>query len=80
MSIDLAVTVLTCLVGVGVSILLASVPWAYSVHGRLTKIETTLIDQVGDLRRLGDLEIRLLRLEMQTPAGKNSELAREEVR
>ena len=35
-------SVLTFLVGLGVSILVAGIPWAYSIHGRLTKIETKI--------------------------------------
>lgn len=36
------ITVLTCLVGVGVTILLAGIPWAYNIHGRLRSIEVEL--------------------------------------
>ena len=39
LTIDVAVTTLTCLVGVTVVILLAGIPWAYGIHGRLTKRE-----------------------------------------
>lgn len=43
MNLDLmtiAVTVLTALVGVAVTILIAAIPWAMRVHGRLVAIET----------------------------------------
>ena len=65
MSMDTTVSVLTSLVAVGVSVLLAGIPWAYSVHGRLATIETSLRDAVAALARLHELEQRVLRLEMR---------------
>ena len=38
MTLDL----MTALVGVMTSIMLAGIPWAYSIHGRLRSIETKL--------------------------------------
>jgi len=65
MSLEASVSVLTCLMGAGVLILLAGIPWAYSVHGRLTKIETTLKNHLVSIERLADLERRITRLEME---------------
>lgn len=56
---------LTSLVGLGVMIMLAGIPWAYSIHGRLTKIETSLKDRLIDTRQITDIEKRLTRLELQ---------------
>lgn len=55
-------TVLTALVAVSVAILCAGIPWAYSLHGRLTRIETmvshsTLDEEVDGVRT----EIRTLK-------------------
>jgi len=61
--IDIAITLLTTLVGVGVTVLLAGIPWAYSVHGRLATIETSLRDTLNALPRLNELELRITRLE-----------------
>ena len=65
MTVETAVTILTCLVGVGVTILLSGIPWAYSVHGRLATIETSLRDAVAALARLHEIEHRVVRLEMK---------------
>ena len=64
MSIEIAMTTLTCLVGTMVLILLAGIPWAYSVHGRLTLIETELRDQLRLTQRVEELAHRVTRLEM----------------
>ena len=64
MSIDAAITVLTSLVAVGVLILLAGIPWAYGVHGRLTKIETSLKNHLRGSVGMADLERRVTRLEL----------------
>ncbi len=66
MTLEVAVTVLTTLVGVGVTVLVSGVPWAYGIHGRLTKIETSLNDGLGRFAQLGDIERRVTRLEYQT--------------
>jgi hypothetical protein len=65
MTIETAVTILTSLVGVGVTVLLTGIPWAYSVHGRLATIETSLLNAIAALARLNDLEHRVVRLEMR---------------
>jgi len=64
MTLSVAMTLLTCLVGAGVSILLAAVPWAYSVHGRLTKIETHLKETLAPAEQIRRLEHRLTRIEL----------------
>lgn len=64
MTIEVAITAITCLVGIMASILLAGVPWAYGVHGRLTTIETSLTDNLAAARQLPALERRLTRLEL----------------
>jgi hypothetical protein len=65
MSLESAVSLLTSFVGIGVTVLLAGIPWAYSVHGRLATIEASLRDAVAPLARLNEVEQRMLRLEMQ---------------
>ena len=65
MTIEVAISVLTCLVGVGVLIMLSAIPWAYVIHGRLTKIETVLKAHLDNLVRLAEVEERILRLEMR---------------
>jgi hypothetical protein len=57
--------VLTCLVGVGVSVMVAGIPWAYGLHGRLTTIEASLKDVLRHEERAGNHEQRLSRLELQ---------------
>jgi hypothetical protein len=63
MNMDTAISILTFLVGIGVSIMLSGIPWAYSVHGRLATIETSLRDAILALARLNDMERRLVRIE-----------------
>jgi hypothetical protein len=65
MSLEAAVSLLTSFVGIGVTVLLAGIPWAYSVHGRLATIEASLRDAVAPLARLNEVEQRILRLEMR---------------
>ena len=64
MSPDQPLPLLTSLVAAGVAILLAGIPWAYGIHGRLTTIETTLKEHL--LRREAWLELdrRVARLEV----------------
>ena len=57
--------VLTSLISVAVAILLAAIPWAYGIHGRLTTIETSLKAALGQADRLQTVEQRLARLEIQ---------------
>jgi hypothetical protein len=63
MAVESFVPLLTSLVGIGVSILLASIPWAYGVHGRLTQIETSLKELLGERARWSDVERRLALIE-----------------
>lgn len=65
MSLEQTVSLLTTLVGLGVSILLASIPWAYGIHGRLTRIETTLAESMPSRPRVDDIDRRVARLEVQ---------------
>jgi hypothetical protein len=65
MSVDASITLLTSLVSLGVVILLAGIPWAYGVHGRLTMIETSLKDYLRHADRLDGVLERLARLEMR---------------
>ena len=68
MAVESFVPLLTSLVGIGVSILLAGIPWAYGVHGRLTQIETSLKELLGERARWSDLERRLTRIEARDTA------------
>jgi hypothetical protein len=63
MTNDSAVSLLTTFVGIGVTVLLAGVPWAYSVHGRLATIEVSLREAINALSRVAELERRVGRLE-----------------
>ncbi len=73
MTVEVAITVLTSLVGISVAIMTAGVPWAYGVHGRLTKIEATLNDHLVSVIRLSKLENRVLRLELEREAERETE-------
>ena len=63
MSVETSMTLLTSLMSLGVAILLAGVPWAYGIHGRLTMIETNLQNHLRQAERLDDVVQRLSRLE-----------------
>ena len=63
MAVESSVPLLTSLVGIGVSILLASIPWAYGIHGRLTQIETSLKELLGERAKWADVDRRLTRME-----------------
>jgi hypothetical protein len=65
MSVEASITLLTSLVGVGVAILLAGLPWAYSIHGRLATIEVSLRDYLRHTDRLEDVQARVTRLELR---------------
>ena len=67
MAVESSVPLLTSLVGIGVSILLASIPWAYGIHGRLTQIETSLKELLGERPKWSDLDRRLTRIEARDP-------------
>ncbi|MHC2068862.1 hypothetical protein ACYFX5_15445 [Bremerella sp. T1] len=63
MSAELAFGALTLLVGTGVSILTAAIPWAFSVQGRLSRIETSLTQNLDAAKRIEQIELRLLWIE-----------------
>jgi len=65
MDLATVIKVLTFLMGIGVSVLLAAIPWAYSVHGRLTKIEMSLNNHLENHRQLLRLEQRVSQLEQE---------------
>jgi hypothetical protein len=64
MSLEHSLPLLTSLVAVGVAILLAGIPWAYGIHGRLTTIETTLKEHLLRREQWQELERRVMRLEL----------------
>lgn len=64
MTVETSITLLTSLVSIGVVILLAGIPWAYGIHGRLTKMETNLQNVLRHADRLDDVRQRVTRLEM----------------
>ena len=55
---------LVCLLSVGVAILTAGLPWAYSVHGRLTEIETLLRYRTKEHELINDMDKRLIYVEL----------------
>ncbi len=63
---DQPLPLLTSLVATGVAILLAGIPWAYGIHGRLTTIETTLKENLPRQGEWADLERRVAQLEIAT--------------
>lgn len=70
MPYDKKLDVLTVLLGLAVSVMLAAIPWAYNVHGRLTSIEAAvgkfeIVERHDAELRL--LENRLTRVEMRRP-------------
>ncbi len=66
MSLETSLTILTSLMSLGVAILLAGVPWAYGIHGRLTIIETHLQAHLRQAERMDDVAQRLARLEARS--------------
>ena len=65
MPVEASITLLTSLVSIGVIILLAGIPWAYTIHGRLATIEASLQHDPRIADRLDTLVERLTRLELQ---------------
>lgn len=65
MSHEASITLLTTLVSLGVMILVAGIPWAYTIHGRLATIETRLAEHWRYAERLDSLLERITRLELQ---------------
>lgn len=64
MPLDQPLPLLTSLVATGVAILLAGIPWAYGIHGRLTTIETTLKEHLLHREAWQELNRRVTRLEV----------------
>jgi len=58
------VELVTVLLGLGVSVLLAGVPWAYLVHGRLVSIETRLNMTTSHEEKIDLIDNRLLACEI----------------
>jgi hypothetical protein len=65
MSVETSITLLTSLVSIGVAILLAGIPWAYTIHGRLTTIEACLSHHLRQAERVDGLHDRVARLEIE---------------
>lgn len=66
MAVEASITLLTSLVSIGVVILLAGIPWAYTIHGRLATIEASLKHDPQQSARLDALLERVTRLEIQS--------------
>ena len=60
-----AVTLVCGLLGVQTTILIAAIPWAYSMHGRVTRIEAAAGLAAGLGERVSSLESRVLRIEVK---------------
>ena len=60
-----AVSLVCGLLGVQTTILIAAIPWAYSMHGRVTRIEATAGLAAGLGERVSSLESRVLRIEVE---------------
>jgi hypothetical protein len=65
MTSESAFTLLNSFAGVGVTIMLAAIPWAYRVHGRLTQIETMLTSHLRSVQQVTELERRMTRIEIE---------------
>jgi hypothetical protein len=63
---ETAVTLVCGLLGVQTTILIAAIPWAYSMHGRVTRIEASAATAANLGDRVSSLESRLLRLEVES--------------
>jgi hypothetical protein len=68
MAAESSITLLTSLVSIGVVILLAGIPWAYTIHGRLATIEASLKQDSRSRERLDNLVDRMTRLELRLAA------------
>ena len=55
---------LVCLLTVGVGILVAGIPWAYNIQGRLTEIETLLRYRTKEHELINEMDKRLIRVEL----------------
>ena len=63
---ETAVTLVCGLLGVQTTILIAAIPWAYSMHGRVTRIEASAATAADLGDRVSSMESRLLRLEVES--------------
>ena len=59
-----AVTLVCGMLGVQTTILIAAIPRAYSMHGRVTRIEASAATAADLIDRVSSLESRLLRIEV----------------
>jgi len=57
------------MLGVQTTILIAAIPWAYSMHGRVTRIEASAATAADLIDRVSSLESRLLRIEVELENG-----------
>ena len=64
-----AVTLVCGMLGVQTTILIAAIPWAYSMHGRVTRIEAAAATAADLIDRVSSLESRLLRIEVELENG-----------
>ncbi len=64
-----AVTLVCGLPGVQTTILIAAIPWPYSMHGRITRIEASAATAANPGDRVSSLESRLLRLDVESENG-----------
>ena len=64
-----AVSLVCGLLGVQTTILIAAIPWAYSMHGRVTRIEASAATAADLIDRVSSLESRLLRIEVELENG-----------
>ena len=64
-----SVTLVCGMLGVQTTILIAAIPWAYSMHGRVTRIEASAATAADLIDRVSSLESRLLRIEVELENG-----------
>ena len=64
-----AVTLVCGMLGGQTTILIAAIPWAYSMHGRVTRIEASAATAADLIDRVSSLESRLLRIEVELENG-----------
>ena len=64
-----AVSLVCGLLGVQTTILIPAIPWAYSMHGRVTRIEASAATAADLIDRVSSLESRLLRIEVELENG-----------
>ena len=64
-----AVTLVCEMLGVQTTILIVAILWAYSMHGRVTRIEASAATAADLIDRVSSLESRLLRIEVELENG-----------